>query len=168
MNKEARRWWLMLILTWPAALHAAPALVVSSGHGDDAERYTLGAQWQREWPWLFSGQMDFSLNLDGSYWMLNQDDMTQVSLVPGVVYEGRNEGIRPLAYAGIGPAWINQSRLDSRELSTRLQFNSRAGLGLAMGRHSLALEAWHLSNGGLKKPNDGLTSWGISYRYRFD
>ncbi|WMC09603.1 acyloxyacyl hydrolase [Oceanimonas pelagia] len=158
----------MLLLIWPAILHGEPAVVVSTGHGDDAERYTLGAQWLREWRQLQGGGLDFALNLDGSYWTLERDGLAQFSLVPGLVYKGSQPGLRPLAYAGVGPAWINQEQLGSRQLSTRLQFNSRAGLGVAMGRHSLALEAWHLSNGGLKKPNDGLTSWGISYRYRFD
>ncbi|MDP5291691.1 acyloxyacyl hydrolase [Oceanimonas sp. CHS3-5] len=154
------------MLSFP--LHADPSLVLSGGKGDSAERYGLGVGWQYDWRSFAGGRLDVGLDVDGSRWQLGSDNLTQLSVVPSLVYEGSQRGLKPLAYAGVGPAWINRSRLGSRELSSRLQFNSRAGLGVAMGRHSLALEAWHLSNGGLKKPNDGLTSYGLSYRYRFD
>ena len=166
MNRGRGCVWLMVMLAFP--LRADPSLALSGGEGDNAERYGLGVGWQQDWRSLAGGRLDIGVDLDGSRWRLDGDHLTQLSVVPSLVYEGGQRGLRPLAYAGVGPAWINQSRLGSRELSSRLQFNSRAGLGLMMGRHSLALEAWHLSNGGLKKPNDGLTSWGVSYRYRFD
>ncbi|WP_417605221.1 acyloxyacyl hydrolase [Oceanimonas baumannii] len=161
-------WAVLLVLPFPVLGGGTPAGGISAGWGDGAERYGLGIQWQKEWRTIRSGKLDITLNLDGSYWTSDDDELTQISLVPGLVYMWDSPGLSPLLYAGVGPAWINQTRLGERELSTQLQFNSRAGLGVMLGRHSLALEAWHLSNAGLKQPNDGLTSWGISYRYRLD
>lgn len=160
--------WVSLMMLPVAATANTFALSTSTGTGDGAERYTLGGQWLKPWRETNTGALLWSLDLDGSYWIGHHDSLVQLSLVPGLVYQGNNAGLKPIAYAGIGPAWISQTRLDSRELSTQFQFNSRIGVGMMTGRHSLALEAWHLSNAGLKRPNDGLTSYGLSYRYRFD
>ncbi|PSJ40325.1 hypothetical protein C7H85_18920 [Zobellella endophytica] len=156
------------------ALAAAPAqadwsLVVGAGGGDGADRLSLGAEWQQPAPWFESdsGQFDYGLWFDSSYWELGDDELVQLSLVPTLYYATHADGLRPFAFVGVGPAWISQTRLEQRRFSTQFQFSSRVGVGVALARHSLALEGGHLSNAGIARPNDGLTSWGVSYRYNF-
>ncbi|MCT7655819.1 acyloxyacyl hydrolase [Oceanimonas sp. NS1] len=104
--------------------------------------------WQQDWRELAGGRLDLGVDLDGSRWRLGGDHLTQLSVVPSLVYEGGRRGLRPLAYAGVGPAWINRSRLGPRNLSSRLQFNSRAGLGVAVGA-----TAWHWRPGTCPMPD---------------
>lgn len=157
---------LLALLSVPA--HAEVGAVIGAGSGDGADRYTLGVEWMENWRSLGAGQLAYGVGFDSSYWELDDDDLVQLSLVPTLRYlSGDNQGFRPFVFLGVGPAWISDTRLGRRQLSSQFQFSSRAGVGMALDQHSLALEGWHLSNGGIKQPNDGLSSWGVSYRYNF-
>lgn len=165
MNGKSLLWVVLIALPATADWN----LAVGAGSGDGAERYQLGAEWNRSTPWFRfdQGQLGYGLWFDSSYWQLDDDEMVSLSMAPTLYYGVYGQGLRPFAFAGIGPAWISQTRFGDRMLSTRFQFASRAGLGLALGNHSLALEGAHLSNAGIEEPNDGLTSWSMNYRYHF-
>ncbi|WP_375055486.1 acyloxyacyl hydrolase [Zobellella sp. DQSA1] len=164
MNK----WSLWLFVLLSAPVYAEIELQVGAGGGDGADRYSLGIGWTETWRDLGTGQLGYGIGFDSSYWELEDDDLVQLSLVPTLSYRARkHDGFRPFVFVGVGPAWISQTWLGPRELSSQFQFSSRAGVGVALEQHSLALEGWHLSNGGLKQPNDGLSSWGVHYRYNF-
>ncbi|WP_458734603.1 acyloxyacyl hydrolase [Zobellella taiwanensis] len=159
---KGREWMLVLLLALPA--WADWSLVIGGGGGDGAKHYLLGAEWQGA---AWGGGAAPRLWFDSSYWQLADDQLVQLSLVPGIAYRAGGEGWQPFVFAGVGPAWSSQAHLEQRRFSTRFQFSSRAGIGLALDQHRLAIEGWHLSNGGIKQPNDGLSAWGVSYRYDF-
>ncbi|GAA3533964.1 acyloxyacyl hydrolase [Zobellella aerophila] len=165
MNKGS----LLLLALIASPVWADWGLALGAGSGDGAERYQLGVEWNQSTPWisLGQGQLGYGLWFDSSYWQLDDDDLVALSMAPVLSYSHAKRGLRPFAFVGVGPAWISQTRLGNRELSTQFQFSSRAGLGVALDKHSLALEGGHLSNAGIEEPNEGLSSWSVNYRYNF-
>ncbi|HET9580331.1 MAG TPA: acyloxyacyl hydrolase [Usitatibacter sp.] len=66
--------------------------------------------------------------------------------------------------AALGAHLLSRTRIGGRELSTAFQFGEQLGAGFAFGRrreHALALRAEHVSNGGIRQPNDGITVVGL-------
>ena len=45
-----------------------------------------------------------------------------------------------------------------------MQFEHRLGVGLRFRNQTLGLRAMHYSNGGIKKPNDGIEMYSVLYR----
>lgn len=161
---------LILLIVALAAMpvNAERALVLGAGAGYGAQSYHAGLNWWRPWRELGSGQLAYGLGGEVAYWESGADDIIQVSLIPMVQYSvNTSADVQPFVFAGVGPAWISDTQLGPRDLSGEFQFSSRAGIGLAKGGHFLAVEARHLSNGGIKQPNDGISSWNLSYGYRF-
>lgn len=158
---------LLMLLSSPA--WADWDLALGAGGGDSAERYQLGVEWNQSSPWirLGDGQLGYGIWFDSSYWQLDDDDLVSLSVAPVFNYSFATSGMRPFAFVGVGPAWIKETRLSDRELSTQFQVYSRAGLGVALAQHSLALEGGHFSNAGIKQPNKGLSTWSVNYRYNF-
>lgn len=76
----------------------------------------------------------------------------------------------PFAEVGLGPYWVSRSVPYDRRLSTAFQFGSFAGVGLHLGpRHSyeIGYKFFHLSNGGIRKPNGGLNFHVLRLGFRF-
>ncbi|WP_298723665.1 acyloxyacyl hydrolase [uncultured Oceanisphaera sp.] len=169
MNKPSL--FALLMLSMPVC--AESNLMLGGGGGDGADSYHAGLEWRQAWRSLGGGHLWYGVGINGSYWESDDDDLLQLSLMPMLHYRFEHHSVEhqggwtPFLLAGVGPAWISQTRLGSRDLSSRFQFSSRVGVGVAVAHHSLALEGWHLSNGGIKEPNDGISSWNIIYRYDF-
>ncbi len=167
MNKPSL--FALMLLSVPVC--AESSLVLGAGGGYGARSYHAGLDWRQSWRELGAGQLWYGIGLDGSYWESGDDDLVQLSLVPMLHYRfehhsfEQERGWTPFLLAGVGPAWISETRLGPNDLSSQFQFSSRAGVGVAAAHHSLALEAWHLSNGGIKEPNDGVSTWNLVYRY---
>src|SRR5437870_11549998 len=68
------------------------------------------------------------------------------------------------AEAGVGVSALSATRINSeRHFGSAFQFNEQGGLGVAFGEHrrfELAGYARHVSNGGIKQPNNGITFFG--------
>ncbi len=59
---------------------------------------------------------------------------------------------------GIGVHAISHVHINAeRKLSTAFQFGEFIGATLDLGRFEIGLRVQHVSNGGIKHPNDGLT-----------
>lgn len=74
--------------------------------------------------------------------------------------------------AGIGVSALSATRINSeRHFGSSFQFNEQGGLGVAFGEHrrfELAAYARHVSNGGIKQPNNGITFFGGVFRAALD
>lgn len=163
---KKRSLFALLMLSMP--VFAESNLMLGGGGGYGAHSYHLGLDWRQAWRELGAGQLWYGMGVNGSYWESGNDDLLQLSLVPMLHYRFEHSGgWTPFLLAGVGPAWISETRLGSNNLSSQFQFSSRAGIGVAVARHSLAVEGWHLSNGGIKEPNDGISTWNLIYRYDF-
>jgi hypothetical protein len=95
------------------------------------------------------------------------------SLAPVIRYTFRRRGpILPYLEMSIGPAYLNHTRLDGRNLGIHFAFQDRMGVGALLGkseRLSLGVHAVHYSNARLSAHNSGLTvPLVLDIGYRFD
>ncbi|MGO4999040.1 acyloxyacyl hydrolase [Oceanisphaera sp. W20_SRM_FM3] len=155
----------LLLVAQPA--QSETGLLFGAGGGYGAHTAQVGGLWTQPWTSMHS-QLFYGLAGEVAAWRYGDDDMVQLSLVPLLQYNFMpNANWRPFVFAGVGPAWISRTQLGDRDLSSEFQFSSRVGVGLRKSRHSVAVEARHLSNGGIKEPNQGISYWNLTYGYHF-
>jgi lipid A 3-O-deacylase len=77
----------------------------------------------------------------------------------------------PYLEASVGLHLLSHTQInETRQFSTAFQFGEFLGAGVAFGdnyRYDIALRIQHVSNGGIKNPNDGLTYGALVFQYRF-
>jgi lipid A 3-O-deacylase len=80
--------------------------------------------------------------------------------------------ISPYVEGAIGFHLISPVRLEeSRGFSTAFQFGDHIGAGARFGEHGrydLGLRFQHLSNAGIKKPNNGINFTQLRFQVHFD
>jgi hypothetical protein len=71
---------------------------------------------------------------------------------------------------GIGPAWLSETNIGNRRKSTNFQFSDHLGLGLgdADGRWRAGLAYRHISNAGIRTPNNAVDFKGISLEWQLE
>ncbi len=77
---------------------------------------------------------------------------------------------RPYASATVGGVVLSGDRFGTHDMGGRFQFRSKGVLGVQFGedfRHSLQLDAAHISNAGIYGSNSGFNVFGVSYGFRF-
>lgn len=73
--------------------------------------------------------------------------------------------------AAIGLHLLSHTRIDERTLSTAFQFGEFAGIGVnfgGLGQYGIGARIQHISNGGIKEPNSGVTFGELRISYRWD
>ncbi len=139
---------------------------VSLGYGqskDDIDIYRIGlkkdfvSQWFTSATGYVSGYFEFSYNL----WNGPEDEIKAVALSPVFVYyfDKGNQTMRPYIEGGVGLAYINETRIQGRDMSTNFQFEDRIGVGVRMKSFDLNFRYMHYSNASIKAPNDGIDIW---------
>ena len=151
------------------------AVEVGGGDGTDMARVALQWNWNKRW---FQGQ-DWHL---GGYWDLGighwhdsstapgeNSSITEIGLTP-VFRIQRNEGTGPYGEIGIGAHFLSSTQIGDKRLSTAFQFGDHLGFGYRFGTKAswdLAYRFQHLSNGSIKKPNDGINFHLLRVQYHF-
>lgn len=158
-------------------LSAPNAIALVGGNGNQVDVYGVEAHWDSSYasPWLRDHGLDTRLAGQLAYWR-SQDDNTShsslidISLTPLLRWSGSRYGtLRPYLEGGIGLRLVSGTHIGERQLSTAFQFGERIGTGFSFGpqdRYEAGLFVQHVSNGGIKKPNSGLTYVGLSLRMR--
>jgi len=147
---------------------------------NDAKLYRLGLQnkWERTWmndgAWYVGGYWDAELGYVETTREDNEnDELYDLALIPVFRMQrdtSLSSGISPYAEAGIGPHLISETRLGDRRFSTALQFGSLIGFGLGFGdkgQYELSYRFQHISNSGIKTPNDGMNLHMLRLGYSF-
>ena len=169
-----------------------PAVASSQANWIDALSLTLGTddnsnetdlirigfqnQWERSWfeggAWFVSGYWDTELGyLQSDYG--SHDELLDVSLTPVLRLQrdaSLSSGVTPYAEAGIGAHLLSDTRLGEQAFSTAFQFGSHLGVGLGFGergQYELSYRFQHISNMGIKEPNDGLELHLLRLGYSF-
>jgi len=147
----------------------------------EADIYRLGLQkrWGRTWfnggAWNVGGYWDAELaylKADNAVPGEN-DDLYDLSLTPVFRLQrdtALSSGVSPFADAGIGAHLLSETSLADKDYSTAFQFGSLIGFGLGFGKHGqyeLGYRFQHISNVGIKKPNDGLNLHLLRFGYSF-
>lgn len=113
-----------------------------------------------------------------SYWR-GYDESTdhrslwEASVTPTLRWTAPGTGpVAVFAEAGVGVSALSATRINNeRHFGSAFQFNEQGGLGVAFGEHrrfELAAYARHVSNGGIKQPNNGITLFGGVFRVALD
>ena len=98
-----------------------------------------------------------------------RSSLWDASLIPMLRWIAPQVGaVRPFAEIGIGAHLLSATRINTeRNFSTTFQFGDVAGMGVAFGerqRYELGAFIHHISNAGIKEPNNGITYFGVMLR----
>ncbi|HZP93265.1 MAG TPA: acyloxyacyl hydrolase [Burkholderiales bacterium] len=165
-----------LLATTSAPL-TAQGLLVEAGHGNGVYVVGLGL----ESPVLLSSRADgVAVSLDflgridrwrGHDAQGGNDGLWDASAMPIARYEvALRPGLDAYIQTGIGVHLLSQTQIDDRRLSTAFQFGELLGAGVRLGeraQYDLGVTLQHVSNGGIKRPNNGLTFSALALRYWF-
>ena len=96
--------------------------------------------------------------------------LLDASVTPFLRHElGRALGTSIYVEGGIGANLLSATSVDdARQFSTAFQFGEFIGVATRSGRNGqFGARLQHVSNGGIKRPNDGLTYGMVFFNYRF-
>lgn len=155
---------------------AVDGVAVEAGRGDgtDMGRVAIQWDWQKRWlqgsAWHLGGYWDLGLG----YWRHDErpgqnGDITEFGLTPVFRWQ-RNDLQGPYVEAAIGIHFLSRSQIGDKRMSTQFQFGDHVGFGYRFG----ARRAWdvgyryqHLSNAGIKRPNNGINFHQVRAQYHF-
>jgi len=161
----------------PPAQASADAYVLSGGHGDETSMLSSSAVWQWDQRWFEEGDWHVT-----GYWEVNASllhghdaggrTLVDVGIAPVLRLRPNASGAtQPYWEAGIGPHLLSSTHLDDqRKFSHPLQWAEHVGFGVTFGektRYDVGYRLQHLSNGGIKQPNDGITLHQVRLTYLY-
>ena len=186
---RARHWifasTLLVVAALPRAALASEwfipdGVALTGGNGNQVDVIGVAANWNFDWNFARGGraadQGGFDPRLIGqvSYWRGNQrptehGSLWDLSLMPVLRWTAPGSAApRFFAEAGVGVHLLTATRINNERIfSTAFQFGEQAGGGFSFGpehRYEIGAYLQHVSNAGIKKPNDGLTYVGVVFR----
>ncbi|PRB80268.1 acyloxyacyl hydrolase [Pseudomonas sp. MYb185] len=139
---------------------------------ENTTTYRIGAQfefgrtlWQSQ-----SGGVQLNGYWDAGVTRWSGLDATSLTLTPmfRLSFGASDGGVTPFVEGGIGAAYFTETDLDDQDLGSKFQFEDRLGAGLMFASGSeVGIRAYHYSNAGIKKPNDGINMAALYYRLGF-
>jgi lipid A 3-O-deacylase len=175
-----RKWLLAALascLPWYAgSVHAVDGVAVEIGRGDrtDMARVAVQWDWARRWfqgeRWHLGGYWDLALGR----WHRDaapgqNDDLVEIGLTP-VFRVQRNDRRGPYAEAAIGFHLLSRTSIGEKRFSTAFQFGDHLGIGYRFGtkgEYDVSYRFQHLSNAGIKRPNNGINFSQLRFQYHF-
>ena len=170
-------------LVFSTAAFAVDGVSFEYGKSDstnaDVKLYRVGAQWDwnKRWfdtgSWHLGGYWDVSLG----YW--NNDSVskthgsiTDIGLTPVFRFQQNNmSGVSPYVEAAIGFHLLSATSVSpQRDFGSSFQCGDHLGFGLRFGdkgRYYLGYRYQHLSNAGIKDPNQGINFHQLRLQYHF-
>jgi len=164
----------------PGAAFAVDSVSVEDGNGNATDMMRAGVQWDWQKKWLDNG--DWHL---GGFWDASigewrghaaiggNQKVTDFGLTPVFRYQRNSRvfGILPYVEGAIGFHLISPTFINSdRKFGSAFEFGDHVGAGFRFGsreQYDLTYRFQHLSNGGIKKPNQGINFNQIRLAYHF-
>jgi lipid A 3-O-deacylase len=176
-------------IVWSARVFAADFTPsgVSFEYGDsdsanaDVKLYRVGLQWdwKKQWfstgNWSLGGYWDLSLG----YWdnrtiapLRTNDSITDIGFTPVFRFQQNNpKGLSPYVEAAVGLHFLSATSVSTeRRFGTSFQFGDHIGAGLRFGdkgQFDVGYRYQHLSNAGIKDPNQGINFHQVRLQYNF-
>jgi hypothetical protein len=175
-----RRCALICLCAYPGLVPAAEwTLSGIGGTGNHVNLAGVEAQVPSGYGGALTDQWSWSLRWAGDvayWWARNHGDsgpsLWEVGLTPVVeLRRAPASGMSCYVEGGIGIHLLSHTRIDERELSTAFQFGEFVGTGVNFGdhgRYGIGVRIQHISNGGIKEPNFGVTFGEVRISYRWD
>ena len=171
--------WFLCALLFSGNVWALDAISFELGNGDQTDVVRAGLVWNfdRQWftegDWLVSGFWEATAGTwKGSSSVGNNQTITDIGITPVFRLQQKNPtAISPYLEAAIGfhlisPAYVYANR----HFGSAFQFGDHLGLGVRFGEQQqfdLGYRYQHLSNGGIKKPNQGINLNQVHFVYHF-
>jgi len=149
------------------------------GNGDHADTMRVGAiwNWDKQWfaggDWSVTGFWEASAGTwRGNSAVGHNQTITDLGITPVFrIMQTKPSGFAPYAEAAIGFHLISPTFIyANRKFGSAFQFGDHVGFGVRMGEHQqfeLGYRYQHLSNAGIKKPNQGINLNQIHFAYCF-
>lgn len=179
MKQSFKIFSLLTLMVVAETAISAQGVSIGFGQGNEdiaATRFSAIWDWKTQWNLYkqlsVSGYWEASLsrwNGDPSEPNSN-DKMTLIAAAPVFVLQYQTHYLTPYIQAGIGASLLSETEIGDRELSTNFQFEDRLGAGIKFGpqqKLDLNLTAFHHSNAGIKRPNNGVNLVLVNLIYRF-
>ena len=134
---------------------------------DWSKRWTLGSDWH------LGGYWDLAVGYwDNDSHNRSSSGIGDLGFTPVFrIQQTDPSGLAPYIEAGIGFHYLTKTSINpERRLSTRFQFGDHIGVGLRFGpKHAfdLGYRYQHLSNAGIKDPNQGINFHQVRLQYHF-
>jgi len=172
---------LLVLASVPEAraegLPGPTGIAIVGGNGNQVDVFGVEAHWDSFYsnPWLREHGLDTRLAAQLAYWHSQEDNtrdssLVDLSLTPLLRWSAKRDGaFRGYVEGGIGLRLLSHTNIGQRQLSTAAQFGERIGTGLMFGpqdRYEAGIFVQHVSNGSIRKPNSGLTYFGLSLRMK--
>ncbi len=170
---------LLGVFLYSAQASAVDGMSLEFGNGNATDMARLGVNWdwQKQWftggDWLLTGFWEATLGgWHGHSAKGNNQNITDLGISPVFRFQQKNPGAcAPYLEAAIGfhlisPTFINADR----KFGSSFEFGDHAGAGIRFGDHQrfdLGYRFQHLSNGSIKKPNQGINFNQIRLAYHF-
>jgi lipid A 3-O-deacylase len=145
----------------------------------DVKLYRIGAQWdwKKRWfdtgNWHLGGYWDLSLGYwDNDSVAKTHSSITEIGLTPVFRFQSNNtSGVSPYLEAAIGFHFLSATSVSpERNFGSSFQFGDHLGAGLRFGdkgRYDVSYRYQHLSNAGIKDPNQGINFHQLRLQYHF-
>jgi lipid A 3-O-deacylase len=170
---------LLLPFVTVAADPPRPAWHLDTGGGDGVRRLSAGLSWPgwTDIPCERGCRADQWWLLRAARWWHPHDPgphhaLWDLSAMPVLRIGNQATGAtRGFLEVGVGVHVLSDSRIGpARGFGSSLQFGETLAAGLEFGEHheqALTARLEHVSNGGLKSPNNGITFFVLEYRHDF-
>lgn len=146
------------------------------GNRTQIMRIAAQIDWRRQWKTSSYSSIGGYWELSGGRWrenrfhniIRNTQHVNDIGLTPIFRLQGDDRsGL--YAESGIGLHYLHGTYDNNgRRLSDNFQFGSHIGFGsVVFNRFDVGLRFQHISNGGIKKPNDGVNFVGVRMALRF-
>lgn len=149
------------------------------GNGDYTDTARVGAlwNWDKQWfdegDWLLTGFWEASAGMwRGRSSAGNNQNIVDLGITPVFRFQQKNpSGVAPYLEGAIGFHLISPTFVyTNRRFGSAFQFGDHVGFGARFGarqQFDLGYRLQHLSNGGIKKPNQGININQIHFSYHF-
>ncbi|MDD2916176.1 MAG: acyloxyacyl hydrolase [Gallionella sp.] len=171
--------WLLCALLLSGNVWAVDAVTFELGNGDNTDTARVGAiwNWDKQWfaegNWLVTGFWEANAGTwRGNSAAGNNQTITDLGITPVFRLQQKTpSGFSPYAEAAIGFHLISPTFMyANRKFGSAFQFGDHVGFGVRMGERQqfdLGYRFQHLSNGGIKKPNQGINLNQVHFAYHF-
>ena len=184
MDKSLFRVFYFLALIGSAQIaHAVDGFSLEYGKSNssnsDVRLVGAGLQWNLDKKWFESGDWHVAGYLEASIrqWengsvLKTNSGLTDIGFTPVLrLQQNKPSNISPYIEGATGIHLLSKSSVSSqRDFGSSFQFGNHIGAGIRFGlkgAYDLSYRYQHLSNGGLKKPNQGINFNQIRFAYHF-
>ncbi|HEX5337195.1 MAG TPA: acyloxyacyl hydrolase [Gallionella sp.] len=171
--------WLLAALLLSGNAKAVDGVSFEVGNGDYTDTARVGAiwNWDKQWftdgDWLVTGFWEATAGVwRGRSSVGNNQTITDLGITPVFRFQQKNpSGIAPYLEGAIGFHMISPTFVyANRHFGSAFQFGDHVGFGVRFGdreQFDLGYRLQHLSNGGIKKPNQGININEVHFAYHF-